>query len=102
RTVTQRDGRLLGKGSVPSITADPRDWPPANPSLPLGAISQEQVASGGCRLRVLEQTVHPHPAHEGVEPVGAGRLLRIHAESVPALLVQVELHGPPGSAPALH
>lgn len=99
--------RLLGMGSMPAITADTRDWPPANPSLPGGPFRrsrspQGDVASGGCRLRVVEQTVHPHPAHEGVEPVGAGRLLRVHAESVPALLVEVELHGPPGSAPALH
>src|SRR5690606_40617105 len=38
----------------------------------------------------LEHPMHLEPADEGVEPACAGRVLRVHAESVPAPLVIVK------------
>src|SRR5436305_984322 len=49
----------------------------------------------------LQPAVHPHPAREGIEPAGAGGFLLVHAESVSALFVEVELDRPFCRPPAV-
>ena len=49
----------------------------------------------------LEHPVHGEPAHEGLEPAGAGRFLGVHAEAVTTLFIQVELGRLLGRTPAV-
>ena len=45
--------------------------------------------------------MHGEPAHEGIEPAGAGRFFGVHAEAVTAMLIEVKFDRFLGSAPAL-
>src|SRR5271165_305627 len=51
-------------------------------------------------MRRLQHAMHADPADIGVEPAGAGRLLRVHTETVPPLFEEMVLgrafRRPPG------
>src|SRR3954454_21729696 len=51
--------------------------------------------------RPLQYAVHAQPAHQCIEPAGAGRFLGVHAKPVSALFVEVKLDRPLRRDPAL-
>ena len=102
---------LIAAAGLRAIAGEARYWNPHRPDP--GACSQRgldvwrrleradwragrmiprQVHVGRQRLsRGSHPSVHVHPAHERVEPAGTGGFLRVHAESVPALFVEMKL-----------